>query len=247
MGGKKKTNLELARLALGKLTLDELKQLRKELPQLIQAQQHGGGLFGGGGRLEYKFVRGHGPYLYYRRWVTDEQGKRRLVNAGYYGKAQLDADQLKHLLEIHRTQGQSAGLDYLNEVGALGDEINPWKKKAPTQLREHPFGPGFKIEAWEIRDNPVFLWLKQQLPEEADYLMWDLHEWGEEKHKKEAYDRFKNYAAEHGVTPDFFMVLPQFYPSSPVHPTEEIARRAWYLRQREKPQPVYRIGRRKRK
>lgn len=189
----RKTALERAMLLIGALSLDELRQVRDEAARLIGEYQQGG-VLSGWGSWEVKYIKkkqlnkttgeiedvSYGPYLYLKRWMIDDKGKRRLKQIGYYGTAgaALSDAEKDELLRIHNEQGEAAADAYVEERTQHLDINIPERRdetKFPAQAPKHPLSK--PLSGTQLNQDTVFTHFRDATPVEAAQLLAAVEEW----------------------------------------------------------------------
>lgn len=219
---------------LGALSLDELRRLRDELGDLITLYEQGGALTGWGS-IEEKMIRNFGPYIYVRRRMVDAAGRQRLANVGYYGRIEgglTDAEKAG-LLKAHNEGGERVGERYLASIGKPVT-VRRWEsKKAPKEQPVHPLGNGVKLSGRALAEHPIFKFLEQVAPAEAEVLRQETFAY---------HDDLRRYRDDQRQKRQFG---PPLWRTS--YPLAELKRRRFYERLKNRPRPHFRIWRGRRR
>jgi hypothetical protein len=193
MPRKIEKNYEKITGLLGTLSPDELLQLRDEISTLIKLYASGGVLSGWGyielkvikkkvvqrddegkpmrdasGNVLYE-IREYGPFAYLRRYIVSPDGKRRLKNVAYYGKAGTALVEMgleKELIKAHNEGGESAAENLISEHVDTDLPLRWRGMKYPADRPTHPFNDP-RITVKSLDDNPIFKYLEQINPVEA--------------------------------------------------------------------------------
>lgn len=189
-----KSPLEKARLVIGALSLAELQTLRDEIANLIALFQ-GEGVLTGWGWWDLKYIKRKrknrktgaeeeqvfGPYLYLRRWIVGADGKRRMKNIGYYGKAGATIAEAHRsgLLKAHNEGGEQAADAFLSaHIGDIPDAEPPERRASqyPAEAPPHPLrNPA--ITSDQLTNDPIFNHFRETTPIEAAQLLGAIQEW----------------------------------------------------------------------
>jgi hypothetical protein len=128
-------------------------------------------------------IRENGPYLYLRRWIVGPDGRRRLKNVGYYGKAGIEALNMglgEQLLKAHNEGGEQAAESL---ISSHVDEELPerwWGKKYPADAPIHPFNDE-RITLKSLNDNPLYQYIERHHPADAREMLRKLQDYEDDQ------------------------------------------------------------------
>lgn len=253
----RQTIYDKVRKLLGALTLAELHRLRSEIGDLITLYEQGGVLTGWGS-VEEKIIRkkhydpitgapiideatgeqaytDFGPYVYVRRRIVGADGRQRLANVGYYGRIEggLTEEQKAGLLKAHNEGGQLAGEAYL-ELIDKPVSIKRWESdKAPAERPTHPLGANVTLSTRDLDAHPIFHYLQQVAPAEADNLYRETA-----AYEVDAQRHFIDQLQTKAFGPA---------PWRTSFPLAELKRRRFYDRLKNRPRPRFRVWRNRRR
>ena len=119
----------------------ELKTVKK---QKILKDEKGEPILDDDKNLQFETVE-YGPYLYLRRWVVDKDGKRKLKNIAYYGKAGAEAiesaEAQRKILEAHEPRlARYDAAESIVDDYSTSDLPERRRPKLSKQRPAHPLG-----------------------------------------------------------------------------------------------------------